>query len=132
MAVAGAITVDGTVFEIAGAGLRDHSWGPRSWQAPWFYRWLHGSSPQFGFMGAFFDKVLVAIRAVGVYFPDLLMTHGNTRCASPPFVPGVEVSVSLSPHLPEVPYPRAMRWWPSARNWAGTRNSLPPLPRWLL
>ncbi|MFE9322303.1 hypothetical protein ACIHDR_25440 [Nocardia sp. NPDC052278] len=54
MAVAGSITVDGTVFEIAGAGLRDHSWGPRSWQAPWFYRWLHGSSPQFGFMGAFF------------------------------------------------------------------------------
>lgn len=54
MAVAGTITVDGNVFEIAGTGLRDHSWGPRSWQAPWFYRWLHGSSPRFGFMGAYF------------------------------------------------------------------------------
>ncbi|MGV9664342.1 DUF7065 domain-containing protein [Nocardia niigatensis] len=54
MAVAGTITLDGNLFEIAGAGLRDHSWGPRSWQAPWFYRWLHGSGPRFGFMGAYF------------------------------------------------------------------------------
>ncbi|MBF6149557.1 DUF7065 domain-containing protein [Nocardia nova] len=54
MAVSGSISVDGTAFEIAGTGLRDHSWGPRSWQAPWFYRWLHGSNPNFGFMGAYF------------------------------------------------------------------------------
>jgi hypothetical protein len=27
-------------FEIEGLGLRDHSWGPRYWQAPKFYRWL--------------------------------------------------------------------------------------------
>jgi hypothetical protein len=27
-------------FEIDALGLRDHSWGPRYWQAPKFYRWL--------------------------------------------------------------------------------------------
>jgi hypothetical protein len=27
-------------FEIDGLGLRDHSWGPRFWQAIYWYRWL--------------------------------------------------------------------------------------------
>ena len=27
-------------WDIDGFGLRDHSWGPRYWQAPWYYRWL--------------------------------------------------------------------------------------------
>ncbi|MGH7814984.1 MAG: DUF7064 domain-containing protein [Candidatus Binataceae bacterium] len=27
-------------FSIDGLGLRDHSWGPRYWQAPKYYRWL--------------------------------------------------------------------------------------------
>jgi hypothetical protein len=27
-------------FDIDGLGLRDHSWGPRYWQAPKYYRWL--------------------------------------------------------------------------------------------
>ncbi|WP_174391595.1 alcohol dehydrogenase catalytic domain-containing protein [Nocardia niigatensis] len=39
------------------------------------------------------DKVIVAVRAVGVNFPDLLMTCGQYQLrVSPPFVPGVEVS----------------------------------------
>ncbi|MGQ4618647.1 DUF7065 domain-containing protein [Nocardia sp. R7R-8] len=54
MAVTGRIVLDGESIDIHGAGLRDHSWGPRSWQAPWFYRWLHGSGPTAGFMGAYF------------------------------------------------------------------------------
>jgi hypothetical protein len=41
-------------FDINGFGLRDHSWGPRSWQAPYFYRWVHGSADGLGFMGAYF------------------------------------------------------------------------------
>ncbi|WP_245714192.1 DUF7065 domain-containing protein [Nocardia vaccinii] len=56
MAVTGTITVDGKGFDVQGHGLRDHSWGPRSWQAPWFYRWLHGTSPEFGFMAAYFGS----------------------------------------------------------------------------
>ena len=40
MTAKGAITVDGQRFEIDGLGLRDHSWGPRYWQAIYWYRWL--------------------------------------------------------------------------------------------
>jgi hypothetical protein len=54
MSVAGTVQLGDRTFGVAGHGLRDHSWGPRSWQAPWFYRWLHGSSSTLGFMGALF------------------------------------------------------------------------------
>jgi hypothetical protein len=36
----GRIEIDGERFAFDGFGLRDHSWGPRSWQAPLYYRWL--------------------------------------------------------------------------------------------
>ncbi len=49
----GSITVDGERTAIDGFGLRDHSWGPRSWQAPWYYRWLTANfGPDLGFMGS--------------------------------------------------------------------------------
>jgi hypothetical protein len=55
LAVVGGQVCAGTrTVSIGGHGLRDHSWGPRSWQAPWFYRWLHGSCDGFGFMVAYF------------------------------------------------------------------------------
>lgn len=56
------VSMEGTIrigehyTNVRGHGLRDHSWGPRSWQAPWFYRWIHGSSSDFGFMGAWFGN----------------------------------------------------------------------------
>ena len=34
----GELVLDGARFAIEGYGLRDHSWGPRSWQAPAYYR----------------------------------------------------------------------------------------------
>jgi hypothetical protein len=38
---------------LEGFGLRDHSWGPRSWQSPAYYRWLIGQfDAGFGFMGS--------------------------------------------------------------------------------
>jgi len=49
----GTITVGDLSWTVDGFGLRDHSWGPRTWQAPWYYRWLtgnHGAS--FGFMAS--------------------------------------------------------------------------------
>jgi hypothetical protein len=51
MAVTGTVVVDGETFELAGGlGLRDHSWGPRTWQAIWWYRWLTGNvGPDLGF-----------------------------------------------------------------------------------
>lgn len=40
MAVSGQITIDGEPLRIHGYGLRDHSWGPRHWQAIDSYEWL--------------------------------------------------------------------------------------------
>jgi hypothetical protein len=49
----GTVTVGEDAFEVRGFGLRDHSWGPRYWQAPWYYRWLTANfGPDFGFMGS--------------------------------------------------------------------------------
>lgn len=49
----GRVTIDGQESAIRGFGLRDHSWGPRSWQSPKFYRWLTCEFDDgFGFMGS--------------------------------------------------------------------------------
>ncbi len=51
MAVSGAIRVGGDEWHVDGFGLRDHSWGPRYWQAPWWYRWLTANfDKDFGFV----------------------------------------------------------------------------------
>jgi len=36
----GSIKIDDREHKFDGLGLRDHSWGPRYWQAPKYYRWL--------------------------------------------------------------------------------------------
>ena len=36
----GTIKVGDKEYQFDGLGLRDHSWGPRYWQAPKYYRWL--------------------------------------------------------------------------------------------
>jgi hypothetical protein len=49
----GTVEVGDDHWELHGYGLRDHSWGPRYWQAPWYYRWLTGNvGSDFGFMGS--------------------------------------------------------------------------------
>ncbi len=40
MKVTGSLTIDGETQRIEGFGLRDHSWGPRFWQALHSYEWL--------------------------------------------------------------------------------------------
>lgn len=53
----GRIVIDGEAFAVDGYGLRDHSWGPRSWQAPASYRWLTANfGPEFGFMGSWITR----------------------------------------------------------------------------
>jgi hypothetical protein len=48
---AGTIAVGDETWTVDGLGLRDHSWGPRFWQSPWWYRWLTANlGPDFGFM----------------------------------------------------------------------------------
>jgi hypothetical protein len=47
----GAIRVGDEEWPIDGFGLRDHSWGPRFWQSPWWYRWLTANfGDDLGFM----------------------------------------------------------------------------------
>jgi hypothetical protein len=49
----GSVRVGSDEWTVGGFGLRDHSWGPRYWQAPWYYRWLTANfGEQFGFMGS--------------------------------------------------------------------------------
>ena len=49
----GKVVVGDESFLVTGHGLRDHSWGPRYWQAPWYYRWLTANvGDDFGFMGS--------------------------------------------------------------------------------
>lgn len=51
MRIAGTIALDDEVIDINAFGLRDHSWGPRYWQALKYYRWLTCScGPDFSFM----------------------------------------------------------------------------------
>jgi hypothetical protein len=51
MQIRGTLVIDGESTEINGLGLRDHSWGPRYWQALKYYRWLNCTfGPDFGLM----------------------------------------------------------------------------------
>jgi hypothetical protein len=74
----GAIRVDDQEWEIDGFGLRDHSWGPRFWQAPWYYRWL---TMNFGDDAGFVVSVITAQdgseRMGGVAFEDGEYRHIN-------------------------------------------------------
>lgn len=38
--VRGTVEVDGEARDIHGLGFRDHSWGPRKWQGPRYWRWI--------------------------------------------------------------------------------------------
>jgi hypothetical protein len=49
----GTMRVGEREWQIHGFGLRDHSWGPRYWQAPFYYRWLTANVDEnFGFMAS--------------------------------------------------------------------------------
>jgi hypothetical protein len=51
MRVSGRVTVGEETWPFEGFGLRDHSWGPRFWQTPWYYRWLTANfGADFGFV----------------------------------------------------------------------------------
>ncbi len=51
MRVTGTLVIDGETAQVDAFGLRDHSWGPRYWQAIKYYRWLTCAfGPDFGIM----------------------------------------------------------------------------------
>ena len=67
----GRIAVGERAWVLDGYGLRDHSWGPRSWQAPLWYRWLTcNSGPDAGFMVSIIATRDGAVRRSGVLFEN--------------------------------------------------------------
>jgi hypothetical protein len=67
----GTIEVGADRFEIDGFGLRDHSWGPRSWQAPYWYRWLTcNAGADAGFMVSVIASRDGKVRRSGVLFEN--------------------------------------------------------------
>jgi hypothetical protein len=67
----GTVRVGDEEWVVDGVGLRDHSWGPRFWQSPWWYRWLTGN---FGDDGGFVLSIVTrrdgARRVGGVWLAD--------------------------------------------------------------
>ena len=67
----GRIAVGEREWVIDGYGLRDHSWGPRSWQAPLWYRWLTcNAGEDAGFMVSVIATRDGAVRRSGVLFEN--------------------------------------------------------------
>jgi hypothetical protein len=65
----GRVEVGESSWEIDGFGLRDHSWGPRSWQAPRWYRWLTcNAGAEHGFMVSVIATADGTVRRGGVLF----------------------------------------------------------------
>ncbi len=67
MVVEGTIRIDDETLEIKGYGLRDHSWGPRHWQAIERYEWLTMNfGPDFGAMVSIIQRDADNVRRAGV------------------------------------------------------------------
>ncbi len=78
MHASGTLTIEDETYQIDGLGLRDHSWGPRYWQAIDSYRWLTCNfGPDFGFMGSIVwqDKAKGLVRQGGVVVRDGKLTN---------------------------------------------------------
>lgn len=87
----GWIEVAGERRALEGFGLRDHSWGPRSWQAPAAYRWLTASfGADFGFVGSW-----IARRDGGLVQGGFVHRSGRRI-----LVRGVEVKTRVSAGTP--------------------------------
>ena len=66
------IRVGDDEWPVHGFGLRDHSWGPRYWQAPWWYRWLTANfGAEFGFVVS-----IIASRDGGRRYGGMVLRNG--------------------------------------------------------
>ncbi len=69
--VTGTLQFDGKTIPITGLGLRDHSWGPRYWQGPKWYRWYTMDyAPDFGGMITVICYPDGSVRRYGKMFKD--------------------------------------------------------------
>jgi hypothetical protein len=67
----GRVECGADAWELDGFGLRDHSWGPRSWQAPYWYRWLTcNAGDDAGFMVSIIASRDGNVRRSGVVFEN--------------------------------------------------------------
>jgi hypothetical protein len=67
----GFLKVNGQEWRIDGYGLRDHSWGPRYWQAVHFYRWLPMNfGRDFGMMIMQVGKADGSVGTIGMVLRD--------------------------------------------------------------
>ncbi len=67
----GSIRVGDQEWPIDGYGLRDHSWGPRYWRSPWWYRWLTANfGDDLGFMVSIVASKDDATRVGGMLLRD--------------------------------------------------------------
>jgi hypothetical protein len=55
--VKGSWTWGGETNELVGHGFRDHSWGPRQWHAPQYWRWVSGIADDKNFFEGFMWKI---------------------------------------------------------------------------
>jgi hypothetical protein len=87
-ATRGTMTVEGEPLEIDGLGLRDHSWGPRYWQALKYYRWLTCNfGPQLAFMATEIVHHDGKRRESGVVVRGGRLTHVKTVDIQTTFAP---------------------------------------------
>lgn len=91
----GRVVVGERSYEVTeGVGLRDHSWGPRHWQSPWWYRWLTGNlGVDAGFVASVIARRDGTRTIGGVVFRDgrydqIVDATVTTTWASAPHVPG--------------------------------------------
>jgi len=65
----GWLEVDGERYDLAGAGARDKTWGPRYWQSIDWYRWMHFYlSPDESFMATVMAKEAGGHGVNGLFF----------------------------------------------------------------
>lgn len=67
----GSLEIDGQTWQVAGYGLRDKSWGPRTWQSIYWYRWCPMSfGEDFGMMVSVISGGKGQVRGSGMVLED--------------------------------------------------------------
>ncbi len=99
----GTIRIGDNSLALDGLGLRDHSWGPRSWQAPWWYRWLTMNFPAGSEVeGAMLS--VVAQRDGSRRIGGMVLSGGEYR-----LVEDAKLETDCDPSASPGPYPQQIR-----------------------
>jgi hypothetical protein len=104
----GSLAVGGSSWPIDGFGLRDHSWGPRSWQSIRWYRWLTANFGEDGFVLSQIGgaegppRIGGAMLIAGVYQPALDVQLTTTWTGQPDVQDGIEILVRTAEREHEI------------------------------